>query len=199
MRRAPACKGKRLDGSPCRAPAVNGTKPLRCWAHAKDPKIAARRAQARSLGGRNRMLVVAREEAPKSESRQPLTLSTVADAVKIAGVVVNAVWQGELDSRAANAIVGALQVVVRPGVAATSSQHSEFLEQFESMEILDTGVDGRGAQIVGVLPGGARVHLAGELAAAAARVLTDGADSYELELDPEEPPPKGDSGGKTLN
>lgn len=196
------CTGKTAAGKRCRAPAVGGTKPARCIAHATG-EAAQRRAEGCRRGGKSRMKQIARGET----ERKPLRLASQADVVHAAARVANEVWNGELDPRSANAIVGCLQAVLRPGLLEPTSQFDAFFAQFKDivMEVDRGDPDAHGCY--GVLPDGTKVLLAGELEAAAVQMLMAGgkrsirveggaavrpdADAVECEFDgigPEEQP-----------
>jgi hypothetical protein len=88
------CQGRRANGDPCKAHAINGS-PF-CFFH--DPAAAAKRTAARKAGGQKHRAATL---APTSAD---FPLEAVQDVAKLLADTINHVRRGELDPRVANSV-----------------------------------------------------------------------------------------------
>lgn len=109
------CSAKNVSGKPCGMPALRGGD--LCWQHAHGGDVARRRREAARSGGRVRGLQIRRAHgAAAASTLEPAPpwwhLDSVDDAARGFAWTVQRVALGELDSKSAAAIVGALNGLV---------------------------------------------------------------------------------------
>lgn len=182
-----ACGAKNAQGKPCQMPALTGTR--RCWQHSGG-KVAKRRKEAASRGGKYHGTQLARRaEAPAA----PLRIASQADVTAALCRISNELIQGKLDPRSVNALNGSLALLLKPGLLTPTGAYEDFFEQFENVLIeferhRDEG--GSSSECFGILPGGARVRLTGDLERAAYLRLgmPTRDDGIDVELDGDDAP-----------
>jgi hypothetical protein len=179
-----ACGGKNAKGKPCGMPALTGSK--RCWQHTGG-KVAKLRKEAASRGGKSHGSQAIRRARPPSV---PIQVTSQADVAATASRLIKDVWAGEMDPRSANAITGALHILLRPGLLAPTGAYADFFDQFKDVEMVITrdgsAGDGSndedsGSSCFGVMENGTRVLLTGDLALAAWQRLRNNDDLGGIE------------------
>jgi hypothetical protein len=111
----PLCKSARIDGQPCRAPAIKGGF---CFSHS--PELAEKAKEARVAGGRNKA------KAIRLRKLVPPRLLPVFDKLENA---LDEVHRGNLEPRVATAMASLAAAMVRVLTAGEIEDRVRRLEE----------------------------------------------------------------------
>lgn len=163
------CTAKTSAGRPCRAPALSGSRPARCVAHATG-KAAERQAEARREGGLQRMRQVDRRP-PGPTPPQP---GCKAEVDREIWRLCTRVEAGELAARDANVLLAGLRAL-RETVPDGASPDVQFFSLFSEVRVLDRGM-------VGVTSEGLRIPFTEAQVAAYRRVMESDSEPVEIQV-----------------
>lgn len=146
------CGDRNLRGKPCGAPALGGTKPPRCAAHAKGAE-AARMAEIRREGGRQRARQVYRK-APKEAA--PVPLENRTDALDAMRQVHAKIASGELSARDGSVMLTAIRDML-PMLPPGPMPPHPFFDSFKEIVIERDRTSPGGGSVLGVKEDGTEV------------------------------------------
>lgn len=121
MDNLPRCEALKLDGSPCQANALPGSR--YCTFHA--PELASARSAGRKLGGARRSI----KAVTLPITTPDIDLASAADLARFLGQTLNQVRRGELDCKLGNSIAVLSNALLRALQGSELEQRIAELEQ----------------------------------------------------------------------